>query len=148
MLVSSDLLGKEHCATCVQDICPGQADILRLAPRRRQRCGLESTFEAVSWLCDLYKLLDMQGPLEGAEGEDAVAHAVGHNRAYESAGGRYKFKRHQVVHLCERLSKCGRPRFYSTYMDESVNRLLSQVTASVSAHTYSRNALVKYLLLQ
>ena len=121
---------------------------MRVAPCRRARCGqLQQVFEAVQILHEFYGFIDAEGPVAPGQAHAFMRLAVSHNKAFERAGGSCKFKHHQFIHLCERLDKCGRPRFYTTYMDESLNRVLGTITASVNALAYSRNALIKYLLL-
>eukprot|EP00959_Pyramimonas_sp_CCMP1952_P221012 4620598-Pyramimonas_sp.AAC.1 len=50
---------------------------------------------------------------------------------YKAAGGHLVFKHHVLYHLTKQSRLAGNPRFYWTYVDEGVNRVLSQVAQSV-----------------
>eukprot|EP00959_Pyramimonas_sp_CCMP1952_P171959 3592895-Pyramimonas_sp.AAC.1 len=75
--------------------------------------------------------------------------AVRHVTLMQEMGANLAPKSHLFVHLTQRILRCGNPRSYSTFLDESLNRVLSEIAASAnhSRATWERTIFSRVHLL-
>ena len=63
---------------------------------------------------------------------ELMEHCVRHNRMLQRANVELRNKHHQFFHLTERIWKMGNPRFYSTFLDETLNGILSNIAMATN----------------
>jgi hypothetical protein len=71
-----------------------------------------------------------------------------HNCDAVEAGIAMKPKHHLFVHLTDSIQAKGNPRYYSTYMDESMNKLAATIAASAHRHAFERRTFAKFAMAQ
>lgn len=76
--------------------------------------------------------------------EQLVALALEHNRALICAGVRPAPKHHMFFELSRQSRKLGNPRYYTTYPDETMNKLMKDLARSAHGSTLPQAVLRKY----
>ena len=68
--------------------------------------------------------------------------------AADAAGVTVKPKQHMFMHLTLQSSFKGKPRFYTTYLDEGLNKVIMSICASSHRRTMERRLFAKFRMYQ
>ena len=84
--------------------------------------------------------------IPGVVQEELMGLCMVHCDAALAAGVHMIPKHHLWIHMTRRICSKGNPRFYSTFLDESLNAVLSDIAASNHRRTFERKTFQKFAL--
>ena len=71
-----------------------------------------------------------------------------HVRCFKLAGAELKPKAHAMLHCIQRSKVLGSPRFYHTYRDESMNRIIANIAVASHRALFAVSVFMKFAVMQ
>ena len=73
---------------------------------------------------------------------------LSHVTCFQRAGGDLKPKAHAMSHMLQRTLTLGSPRFYHTYRDESLNRVIANIAARSHRMLFATSIFARFAVMQ
>lgn len=86
--------------------------------------------------------------IDHGQRHELLAAYMSHVTLFARAGAALKPKAHAMIHMIQRALELGSPRYYHTYRDESLNRVIANIAASSHRMLFATSIFAKFAVMQ